>query len=254
MPHECTNCGLAFPDGSKEMLSGCPDCGGNKFQFRPDGAPPAENTSSPAADSSPTDDPSADSSPTDDPSGTRTPSDTRPDSESSPESFALGSLGSGEDDAPANSEDHAQTSARSTVPSGSEYPPSDSGKAPSPDPSSADPSSDTSRTHSDRAVGGSTEAVGGSTDNSDESGTPTDLDSSSDPDPDASDDPDTPDISKLREELNEQFESIKIHAPGEYELNLMELYDREEHIIALQEDGRYVIDVPSSWRDTDEDD
>ncbi|ERH02637.1 MAG: Zn-ribbon containing protein (DUF2072) [Halonotius sp. J07HN6] len=34
MPHQCTNCGHVFPDGSKEMLSGCPDCGGNKFQFK----------------------------------------------------------------------------------------------------------------------------------------------------------------------------------------------------------------------------
>ena len=31
MPHQCTNCERVFPDGSKEMLSGCPDCGGNKF-------------------------------------------------------------------------------------------------------------------------------------------------------------------------------------------------------------------------------
>ncbi|OYR80528.1 hypothetical protein DJ71_14695, partial [Halorubrum sp. E3] len=30
MPHQCTTCGRTFPDGSKEMLSGCPDCGGNK--------------------------------------------------------------------------------------------------------------------------------------------------------------------------------------------------------------------------------
>jgi predicted nucleic acid-binding Zn-ribbon protein len=29
----------------------------------------------------------------------------------------------------------------------------------------------------------------------------------------------------------------------------MELYEREEHIIALQEDGRYVIDVPEAVRD-----
>jgi len=35
MPHQCTNCGRTFDDGSKEMLSGCPDCGGNKFQFAP---------------------------------------------------------------------------------------------------------------------------------------------------------------------------------------------------------------------------
>ncbi|KPN29798.1 hypothetical protein SY89_00516 [Halolamina pelagica] len=35
MPHECTTCGQQFDDGSKEMLSGCPNCGGNKFQFKP---------------------------------------------------------------------------------------------------------------------------------------------------------------------------------------------------------------------------
>ena len=48
-------------------------------------------------------------------------------------------------------------------------------------------------------------------------------------------------------QLNAQFESIKILEPGQYELNLMELYDREEYIIALQENGRYVIQVPDQW-------
>ena len=43
--------------------------------------------------------------------------------------------------------------------------------------------------------------------------------------------------------LAEQFESIRIIAPGEYELNLQELYDRDEYIISLQEDGRYIIDM-----------
>jgi len=33
----------------------------------------------------------------------------------------------------------------------------------------------------------------------------------------------------------------------------MELYDREEYIIALQENGRYVIEVPETWRDDDVD-
>jgi len=27
----------------------------------------------------------------------------------------------------------------------------------------------------------------------------------------------------------------------------MELYDRQEYIIALQEDGQYVIEVPDAW-------
>jgi hypothetical protein len=62
---------------------------------------------------------------------------------------------------------------------------------------------------------------------------------------------DRPDLEQLREELNDQFESIRVLKPGHYELNLMELYDREEYIIALQEDGRYTIQVPDRWRDSE---
>jgi hypothetical protein len=61
-----------------------------------------------------------------------------------------------------------------------------------------------------------------------------------------------PDIGDLRDELNEQFESIRIVSPGKYELNLMELYDRQEYIISLQEDGRYVIEMPDAWGISDE--
>jgi hypothetical protein len=61
-------------------------------------------------------------------------------------------------------------------------------------------------------------------------------------------DEDRPSIDQLRQELNDQFESIRIVSPGKYELNLMELYNREEYVISLQEDGRYVIEVPESWR------
>lgn len=63
---------------------------------------------------------------------------------------------------------------------------------------------------------------------------------------DAPDD-DDPGLEELREELNSQFESIRIVNPGQYELNLMELYEREEYIISLQEDGKYVIEVPDAW-------
>lgn len=58
-------------------------------------------------------------------------------------------------------------------------------------------------------------------------------------------------LAELRKELDDQFESIKIVEPGQYELNLMSLYDRETYIISLQEDGRYVIDVPESWHKPD---
>ena len=62
----------------------------------------------------------------------------------------------------------------------------------------------------------------------------------------------SPSLDELRAELNDQFESIKIIEPGQYELNLMGLYDREEYIVSLQEDGRYVIDVPETWRQSGE--
>ena len=61
-----------------------------------------------------------------------------------------------------------------------------------------------------------------------------------------------PGIDALRDELNDQFESIRIVSPGQYELNLMELYDRQEYIISLQEDGRYVIEMPDAWGIQDE--
>jgi predicted nucleic acid-binding Zn-ribbon protein len=33
MPHQCLKCGTVFPDGSPQILRGCPDCGGAKFFF-----------------------------------------------------------------------------------------------------------------------------------------------------------------------------------------------------------------------------
>lgn len=33
MPHKCTKCGKIFKDGDKNILSGCPECGWNKFLY-----------------------------------------------------------------------------------------------------------------------------------------------------------------------------------------------------------------------------
>jgi len=33
MPHQCLQCGSVFPEGSREILKGCPSCGGTKFFF-----------------------------------------------------------------------------------------------------------------------------------------------------------------------------------------------------------------------------
>lgn len=144
MPHECTGCGRLFEDGSKQMLGGCPSCGGKKFQFRPK-------------------------------------SGTVP-------------------------EDRAQTSARTEV--------VDEDLLPEPPEEQAtEPPVSEQLTSEDEPPEEAPERT----------------------------------LAELREELDDQFESIKILEPGQYELNLMGLYDRETYIISLQEDGRYIIDVPESW-------
>ena len=177
MPHQCTGCDHVFDDGSKEMLSGCPDCGGNKFQFIPDG------------------------------NGTATASNSGrsgPDTQESGDDEATDLIDADEmddGDTGLSREDRAQASARSAFAADHELP------------------------SESRTVAGGSLASGESAES-----TPAD-----------------PGLAGLRKELNEQFESIKILQPGQYELNLMELYDREEYIIALKEDGRYVIEVPGEW-------
>ncbi|MDS0476166.1 Zn-ribbon containing protein [Natrinema sp. 1APR25-10V2] len=334
MPHQCTNCGRTFADGSKEMLSGCPDCGGNKFQFAPTATAAAESfdegggtgsaagsgsaatgtESAPASDpvetadngnraaeadsvttraaetvrefvssrtadqstddaddtgqsrSAGTADPGSDGSwpssakpdsvdresPTDGefeewPETARRPEDRTGGSSESPES----DRDTGPSDAKlsdsstvhatdgerstttfADDENSAQAHARSEVVPTDDLPPR---------------SDDTDRRETARETGGRTD----------------DHSASAAAEPNADSPPehgrvvsepsgDRPSIEELRAELNDQFESIKIVRPGQYELNLMELYNRDEYIISLQEDGRYVIDVPDSWRGDDE--
>ncbi|MDY6932348.1 MAG: Zn-ribbon domain-containing protein [Halobacteriota archaeon] len=44
MPHKCTKCGQLFKDGDKNILSGCPVCGWNKFLYAPEGTQEKETT------------------------------------------------------------------------------------------------------------------------------------------------------------------------------------------------------------------
>jgi predicted nucleic acid-binding Zn-ribbon protein len=265
MPHQCTSCGHVFADGSKEMLSGCPDCGGTKFQFHPDGAdvpdepgdaeppdPPAADdsvagtvgsaaatvkdlvgrgSSGSAADSGagtsgsstapwPEDDPTPDSDEnvggvaleTEDDTDTGIGASDARTSTSNPEPTV-----SGDTEPTVSSEDSAQASARTDVVSPDELPETDDEESPVPQSAEAGSSA-------------APPAEG------------TVVDEPDDPE-------DRPDLEELRKELNEQFESIKVVSPGHYELNLMELYDREEYIIALQEDGKYTIQVPDRWQE-----
>ncbi|QWC19121.1 Zn-ribbon containing protein [Halorubrum sp. 2020YC2] len=206
MPHQCTSCGRTFPDGSKEMLSGCPDCGGNKFQFKPAGATEEAGSGGEGADPSPPtpedraaptpDEGAADTTPSD--PADATPTDAAANADPSPETDGTEQIADRSD------EDTAQASARSEVVSPDEL---------------------------DRAS--------------------REVDAADAAEPPA-DDEAQPGIDALRDELNDQFESIRIVSPGQYELNLMELYDRQEYIISLQEDGRYVIEMPDAWGIQDE--
>jgi len=221
MPHQCTNCGHVFPDGSKEMLSGCPDCGGNKFQFKQgsvddvtDDANEQQATldDSAAADESVTPNPE----PATEPTGTAD-----ADSPGTSDTTEPTDAEVLDDDRTPGGESPAQSSARSDIVSDDELPDSpppadDSAGTPT------DPQQPTDQPAADAADAGEATA---------DEATSSSLD-------------------QLRQELNDQFESIRIVSPGQYELNLMELYDRDEYIISLREDGRYVIEVPDSW-DTD---
>ena len=295
MPHECTTCGHVFADGSKEMLSGCPDCGGNKFQFKPAAATEREETTrageredaTPATereDATPATEREQPTSNTAGPDGTHgdrdeTPSDaadprrdlskgstewpdhghgSAADSEavdsnptasdsSAPESSPTDAVaGAGDSDPTADSVDAGATDAEGTG----------TGSGPTPDRSPEDPAQADARSDvvspdeipaatPEETEGTATPDAPGSPATHDDDRRADTADSATEPTPD-----DRPGLEGLREELNEQFESIRIVAPGEYELNLMELYDRTEYIISLQEDGRYIIEVPDTWDTT----
>jgi predicted nucleic acid-binding Zn-ribbon protein len=231
VPHQCTNCGHTFDDGSKEMLSGCPECGGTKFQFHPDEVP---------------DEPTGEAAPPDDGGG------------------VVGKAAETVRDFVGDREPPDRSSADRAAPDGADGgAPTDtdrSGASGGTDATDAAPAADDPVESAADAA--SEDAADGSAADADE-GPPAEdtaqanarselVDSDELPDPDEADvvEPptdDKPDMEELREELNSQFESIRIVDRGQYELNLMELYDREEYIIALQENGRYVIEVPDAW-------
>ena len=222
MPHQCTSCGRTFSDGSKDMLSGCPDCGGNKFQFKPAGATEGQSPG-PTEDSTP--------------SASEDPTPGTTDGTASP------------GDAAASSSDDA-ADPRANDPA-SDAPSVDSGTSEAAGSADPSPESDGTEQIADRSDEDTAQASARS-----EVVSPDELDRASrevdaGETPPADEEP-QPGIDALRDELNDQFESIRIVSPGQYELNLMELYDRQEYIISLQEDGRYVIEMPDAWGIQDE--
>ena len=54
--------------------------------------------------------------------------------------------------------------------------------------------------------------------------------------------------SGAQEEVGDRVESVRILSQGSYELNLESLLERDEIIMALKEDGTYVIHLPSVFQ------
>lgn len=50
------------------------------------------------------------------------------------------------------------------------------------------------------------------------------------------------------EEEGERVESVRILGPGSYELNLNSLFEREEIVMAIKQDGTYAVDLSSAFR------
>jgi len=210
MPHQCIECDQTFPDGSKEMLSGCPACGGNKFQFKPESADQKPATTG-TAETTETTAPEAD---TDTDNASVNASSSSPSSPSSP-----------------NPRPWPGTESEASSASSSD---TDAPKSPDDTETTTDSGEDTAQASARSAVVTDDELDRASRDVVTTDGAPDDTRSQ-------------PDVDDLREELNDQFESIRIVSPGQYELNLMELYDRQEYIISLREDGRYVIQMADGW-------
>ncbi len=49
-------------------------------------------------------------------------------------------------------------------------------------------------------------------------------------------------------EIGERVESVRIVSPGSYELNLESLLERDEIVMALKEDGTYIVHLPSVFQ------
>jgi len=303
VPHECTTCGRQFDDGSKEMLSGCPNCGGNKFQFQPPGrsAEPEEpagatdpddsiTTAEPSTDSALSTPDSTDTAsttesadPLSDP-GTQGDLDLPDDTAHAAETAGDDSRGAADADTPSAADaDTAPTESAEERYRDAEIDEfrdaeiaddTDAENSAQRDARSAAVSPEEIEDARKQVADTETEAApdDGSRARGTPQGPPAETPAGADPeefdlsDGVGDDDPvekqpvagsapereepvadEDADLSALREELNQQFESIKITAPGQYELNLMELYDRKEYIISLQEDGRYVIEMADDY-------
>lgn len=53
---------------------------------------------------------------------------------------------------------------------------------------------------------------------------------------------------KIDEPVILDFESIRILGPGKFELDLVHLFDEQKPLVYKLEEGKYVIDIPETFR------
>ncbi|WP_336326366.1 OapC/ArvC family zinc-ribbon domain-containing protein [Halovenus sp. HT40] len=276
MPHQCTDCGRQFDDGSKEMLSGCPSCGGTKFQFLPDGhadqePTPEEPPSVEEPGSSVARKVGSAATAVRDFVGSSAPESNSPASTErppTPESSSGAQSQRSELSTPAEPKgSELSTTAERSEGTATSSPGTTERRSEPASPSTGGPETATSADSLRESESASMQTADSENDaqasarsevispeelppKPEQSGwEQTTPGPQTEPEPDEPEQTERPDLSELRAELNQQFESIKVLEPGQYELNLMELFDREEYIIALQEDGKYTVQVPEHWQD-----
>ena len=57
-----------------------------------------------------------------------------------------------------------------------------------------------------------------------------------------------PKAEAAQKEIGNRIESIRIVSPGQYELNLESLLERKEIVMALKEDGSYIVNLRSVFK------
>jgi len=55
-------------------------------------------------------------------------------------------------------------------------------------------------------------------------------------------------VEKKIDEVGDRVESVRILSPGSYELNLDSIMKRDEIVMALKEDGTYIVHFPSVFQ------
>ncbi len=266
MPHQCTSCDRVFPDGSRDLLSGCSDCENNTFRYLPDDVVGQDGIGQgpPDQDRVPGDADGESSVPDAVGHVATTLKDFVSENAEDLDDVDFEDL---ETDAALLqgelSEDSAQSSARSAIVSREELP-EDAARLVRTDPGAGGAIVDgdilvggTSGVAGKKAETDGVEAAGAAAADVEADATPTGSQEAARATETAAAEGSAeswqqPDLDELRAKLNEQFEGIRVVEPGRYELNIMKLYEREETIIALKEDGRYVIDIPDSWLGDDE--